>query len=221
LKNKILIVHPSSAYDSENLTRDVIIDLAKRYDLERIDVLEDYSGDSLEYLRRNELAKHASSALGEFVGTEYLHDLLNDCERLTICGHTGNACHHTSFEQVLRGFELSNNASLAIQIPTYAVSSDRGYDTGKTMRADILELEKSIPKTFGFPPQLERYHECFLFPLTPREKATIVELLQYLKPVVNQAFSLDLHIDGRLVFQNQNDKGKKLSLFLQNEEVVQ
>jgi len=218
MKSKLLIVHPSKKYDYEEITRIFIIGLTRRYSPADIFVI-DNEDDYREYLKAEYTIRHLMSPIGEIKDPAFLEDLLENCEELTICGHIQNNCHHTSFEDAIRGFEDSDNTRLNIVIPTYAVSSDLGGDTGKTVRTFILEMESSVPTGITLPSHLSDYKQDFCEELTPRETATLVQLLQYIKFCLSKfrIFSLKIEIDGKMVFANKRQE-KQLKLTLQNKE---
>ncbi len=222
MAKKLLVVHPSGHYDIGELTRAAIIAVARAYAPENTYLVVNDEKHK-EYLGREDFphkldSKHGNIHTDRTEGKQFLDDLLKDCEHLTVIGHTGGTCHHTSFEDVVKYYAESGYSALEIKIPTYAVSRISEDSSGEPIRNEILEIEANIADEIKVPPKLRPYVDHLATGLTKREIATLIIMYQYVNTCLAQSHKLDFEVvvDDRTVFTYNTGKSKRLKLVLEN-----
>ena len=218
MPKKLLLVHPSKAYDSLENIKTAIVGLRRQFDDDNLFVLHD-DGAFKDYLELETDVNSILSKAGEISDNNFLDELLYDCDELTICGHECGACHHTGFEDVVKGHVNSENDYLEIKIPTYAMSSSNYLlDGGLSASEAISDMAERKPPDVKIPSKLRSYSENFTVDeLTSKDIATMTLLHQYINTCLYSGVSFDVDIDGRTVFSyERQDNKKKLKLNIQN-----
>ncbi len=214
MTNKLLVVHPSAEYDFRRLTQEPIKVLSRQYNPDRLFVV--YNKDDFhDYLGRCDIFHTVNSHLGEIEDQSFLRALLENCDNLTICGHTGGECHHMSFEAVVNAYRtIDDTNKMSITIPTYAVSSPFSADIGWPLNVEVEQLEHDIPYNHKLPPLLNQHRQSLAPVLTKREHAVLRVLYEYARTgiICYRDFSLGIKVDDRTVFEMNGVPQKKLEI---------
>ena len=220
MQNTLLIVHPETTYDQVHRTREDIIRVLGAHASDRVFVLEN-SNETVKYLNCETPLRTVLSSSGEIADMQFLDDLLHECGTCTIIGHTGNCCHHTAFEAVLRRFVTSPGSEITILLPSSAISSGNSMDMGNPMSDDIFRIEREMPdgwvlQKLGAYRHYRSFSKGFFSVLLSRkELATLMAFVEYVCPVlfVAEEICAEISIDGRVVGES-TPQSKKLRLAL-------
>lgn len=213
--DKLLVVHPSQKYDREKITQPHIRRLVDAFGPGRTYALYDNRQEMFRYLERSDLTHSLESKLGEIQDGCFLKDLLSG-DSVTICGHTADDCHHTAFESVVGNHNLPGEPRQTVTIPTYAISSRYGFDSGATVKEEIDDLMPRLPDNVRYPYEL--YFTPRLNGNLGRDEITTLRVMaQYIKTCLH--IPAEIQVDGKPIYGNTGGNGT-LVLDFQNRETL-
>lgn len=178
--------------------------------------LIDDASDAETYVETKLPAENVRHSWGGEMTEQFSAAILEQCATLVLCGHTGNICHHTAFQLMVKGFEDSQCTSLTITLPAFAISNEQ-MDYGEALSENIAKRaeREGLPI---FPFRLGHYRDCFGGILSKKEVATIGTFEEYLLHVLARApghYSLLIQVDD-CVIGGTSETGKTLRVVIQN-----